>query len=118
MIWDKAAILLILSNPLGKTGDVTNARIIDKMLKALYRRQTDDEQLFNTTKHQNGRGFTGWDAKDLSAIAQHGIMPANLHMVAARLKKYAGQLALIAAELKNEFGRLEQEQEMAAYARM
>lgn len=108
MIWTKENIKTLLeraeADPNGMTGDVSNRYLVYRMLQALYKRQTADEQAAGDTKYHNGMGFTGADAVILSDIAQKSIQYKNLtanqvsKVVAKRLKKYAGQLALVAAE--------------------
>ncbi len=103
MTWAKQDITVILSNPYGRTEGMTNQRIIYRMLQAMLKRQTADEQASHVTKHVNSRGFNGHDAQPLTRIAIQSqklktIDAADLRFVANKLKKYAGQLAEVAAE--------------------
>lgn len=107
MTFDKGGILSILANPDKKTGDKENRYLIYRMLQAMYERQTMDEQASGFTKHWNNVGFNGVDAPLLSEVAERSKQYKNLtvkqaFMVAKRLKKYAGQLAGIAAEKQQQ----------------
>ncbi len=147
MTWTKQDITVILSSPYGRTEGMTNQRIIYRMLQAMLKRQTADEQASHVTKHVNNRGFNGHDAQPLTRIAIQSqklktIDAADLRFVANKLKKYAGQLAEVAAEntpamctscrtavaedhglcencnwakLKSEYSELEREQEAMAF---
>lgn len=70
---------------------------------AIYRRQTEDEKAVGETKHDNGVGFNGADARYLSYCARWAMKTGKLtgrHLEKARkaMMKYAGQLAQIANE--------------------
>lgn len=67
----------------------------------IYDRQTSDEKDQERTKHFNARGFNGMDAEFGTSIAKQILAGRNLspkQISAARkfLRKYAGQLALVA----------------------
>jgi hypothetical protein len=107
MIWSEDKIRAILkdatANPLGTLDRVSYRRLVYRMLQAVYERQTRDEQAVKVTKHVNGRGFNGPDAPILSDIAQKSIRygsltPRQTSLVARKLQKYAGQLALVASD--------------------
>jgi len=73
-------------------------------LVALYHRQTADEQAAGDTRHNNGVGFTGHDAPVLTSIAQWYmdkgfVTPKQGELIRKKIKKYAGQLARIAADM-------------------
>ena len=60
-VWDKEAIHALLD---------TNPKAVGKALLTIYANQTKDEQASEQTKHHNGIGFTGRDAKPMSDIAK------------------------------------------------
>jgi hypothetical protein len=97
MTWTKDDILKRLE------AETPDARLVYRALQALYARQTADEQATLNTSHRNGMGFNGFDAPLLSDIAQKsqrygGLTPKQTALVAKKLRRYAGQLAAIAAE--------------------
>lgn len=70
-------------------------------IKALVRiyqeNQTADEQVSQTTSHDNGIGFTGVDAQFLSSLAQNYLRYGRLSekqmgFVFRKMPKYAGQV--------------------------
>ena len=68
---------------------------------AIWNRQTEDEKNTEETRHHNGVGFNGRDARFLSSIAQQinqGRRLSEKQTVAARkaMVKYTGQLTKIA----------------------
>lgn len=70
---------------------------------AIYKRQTEDEKQSESTDHNNGRGFTGTDAKFGSSLAKKLLAGYTLTIrqeTAARkmMRKYAGQLLKVAKE--------------------
>ena len=81
----------------------TNDKMVLKSLLQLYYRQTRDEQIQESTNHNNNQGFTSSDAKRLTSIAKWAIKtgfltPKTIVLVRKRIMKYAGQLAKIANE--------------------
>jgi hypothetical protein len=73
---------------------------VAKALRALYARQTADEQATEETHHLNRRGFSAGDAKVLTNIAKklerYGSLTTNqTALVRIRLQKYCRQLAAI-----------------------
>ena len=79
----------------------TNDDQVGKMLVKLYNCQTDAEKNGKSTAEANGRGFNKFDAPMLSSLAesykQYGrLTPKQLELARKRIKKYAGQLAMIA----------------------
>lgn len=89
----------------------TDDRAVIRGLKAIYHRQTQDEQNTDSTNHLNGMGFNGRDAAFGSSLAKQIIhweqnpqsrrYPTPLsrsQLIAARkmMRKYAGQLAKVA----------------------
>lgn len=92
--WNKENIIELLQK---------SDQAVMKGLKVIYDRQTSDEQNAERTKYLNGRGFNGLDAEFGSSLAKQVISKNFLtqkQMDAARkmLKRYAGQLALVANE--------------------
>ena len=103
MVWNESAISGVLTNPEGITAGKSNRHIIYRMLQAMYRRQTRDEQLAEATRHVNHVGFNSADARFLSSVAEksqryNGLTPRQAYRVGKTLAKYVGQLADIAAE--------------------
>jgi len=79
----------------------TDDRWLLRGLKAIYERQTEDEQNTDHTNHSNNVGFNAADARKLSPIARHAIekgwiSPRDRHEARTRMLKYSGQLARIA----------------------
>lgn len=56
--------------PLFAAIDAGDAEVISRAVLALYRRQTSDEQATQSTRVQNGRGFTAFDAKQGSYMGK------------------------------------------------
>jgi hypothetical protein len=54
------------------------ARIVGRACVALFRRQTEDEKVMNTAKHNNNRGFTQADARQGSITAKYFIKNGTL----------------------------------------
>ena len=100
---------------------LTNDRWLYRGLVAIYNRQTQDEKSEQSTKHDNGRGFTGADAEIMSSMAQQlikkGFLDPNRTQYATltekqkawlrsgkserfphRITKYARQLMIVASE--------------------
>lgn len=78
----------------------SNPRWAERAVTVLYQRQTEDEQLVQTTVHENGMGFSGIDATILSSFAQQlaqgrRLSPKQLDVCYKRLGKYARQLLQI-----------------------
>jgi hypothetical protein len=107
MVWNREAIETVLKTSLNveganaKTGQHENRYLVYRMLQCVYNRQWADEKAAGQTKHTNGQGFTGSDAKLLSDVAKKSIPYKNLTaaqaaMVAKRLLKYSGQIAKVA----------------------
>lgn len=76
---------------------------VERAILAIYNRQTGDEQSAGDTKHTNGRGFSGADARMGSYWARWILSGRNLsgkHLLKARKMslKYIKQLCEIATE--------------------
>jgi hypothetical protein len=91
----------------------TSDRWLVHGLIAVYQYQTESEKVDQMTKHENGVGFSGCDAKILTSMAEfalkrksNGVPIENvltekqLVIVRRKMLKYAGQLYRI-AENKN-----------------
>ena len=70
-------------------------------LLVIYRSQTKDEQADHSTKWCNRVGFTAYDAKVLSPLAQHlercgWLSPRQMGVVFRKMPHYARQLVDIA----------------------
>jgi hypothetical protein len=81
----------------------TNDLAVMRGVVAIYDRQTRDEQAVGDTRHFNGIGFNGSDAKKGSYYARWLLSGRKLdgrHLANARkiMMKYSGQLARIANE--------------------
>lgn len=57
---------------------------VERSLEVLFARQTADEQLTNSTSHNNSRGFTGIDAEFLSSLAKRVIAQKTAGVPAGR----------------------------------
>lgn len=76
---------------------------VERAILAIYARQTADEQATKTTRHSNGRGFSGADASLGSYYARWILDGKHLngrHLERARTMslKYVGQLLEVAKE--------------------
>lgn len=73
-------------------------KAVVKAIKALYARQTSDEQSEGQTRHHNGRGFNGRDAEFFTSIAKalprynDNMTWKQLRRARAQLRKYWRQL--------------------------
>lgn len=81
----------------------TNPKWLYAGILAIYKRQTSDEQVAESTDHSNGRGFTGADARFGSSLAKKLLAGYTLTVnqtIAARkmMRKYSGQLLKVAKE--------------------
>ena len=84
-----------------KTKLVLEDKWLYRGLLAIYNRQTEEEKLIETTKENNGIGFSGCDAKFLSAMAltvmkYNKLTEKQLKYTRAKMLKYTGQLTRIA----------------------
>ena len=79
----------------------TNDKVLYGALRKLYAQQTADEQKAGETKHHNGVGFNGADARIMSSFAEFlertGFLTPKQKAVARRkLVKYNKQLTRLA----------------------
>lgn len=79
----------------------TNDVVLYRALRKMYAQQTEDEQMDGDTKHNNGVGFNGADAKIMSSFARFlekaGFLTPKQRAVARRkLVKYNRQLTRLA----------------------
>ena len=91
-IHTKKQLVDLLRSQLG-----TSHRQALKALVTIYYRQTEDERVFGETRHPNGRGFRGPDAKILTSLAQQYLAKGTLSVdqmaiLLRRIPVYAGQL--------------------------
>ena len=68
-----------------------------RALKRIYENQTEDEQISEFTKYDNGVGFTGSDSEFLTSLAKQLLMYGNLSDKQTKclfklMPKYARQL--------------------------
>jgi hypothetical protein len=86
----------------------TNDKMIAKSLIELYKKQTQDEQITESTNHTNNQGFTSGDAKRMTSMAKWTMTRNNfltqkqIDWLRPRLIKYSAQLARIANERELE----------------
>src|SRR5437764_9937822 len=59
-VWDRESLIALLN---------TNNYAVERALLTIYARQTADEQETETTSHNNGVGFSGFDAEIFSSFA-------------------------------------------------
>lgn len=81
----------------------TSDYAVERAMRAIFLRQTQEEQVSNTTKVNNGKGFTACDASLGSYYAKWVISERRLtgkHLAKARVMsfKYVRQLSEIAKE--------------------
>ena len=81
----------------------TNDKAVYRAVVAIYRRQTDYEQVCDSTQETNGVGFSAFDAEILSSFAKQlldgkGLSYKQMEIARKRIAKYSGQLASIAEE--------------------
>lgn len=79
----------------------TNDYMLCRGIIAIWNKQTKDEQRIQDTRHYNGVGFNGVDAKFLSSIASQlergkKLSSKQIYCSRKRMLKYAGQLTRIA----------------------
>ncbi len=89
--WTKDAVKALLS---------TNDKAVCKGILRIYEHQTADERATSSTTHDNGVGFSGFDARILSSFAKqllnnHTLTPKQMDVARSRTLKYAGQLLYI-----------------------
>lgn len=82
---------------------MTNDRAVERALIVLFDYQTADEKSTHNTRHENGQGFTAYDAPIMSSMATQVLRnyPLTQKQLAwlrggkklSRIGKYAGQLA-------------------------
>lgn len=70
---------------------------VEKAILCVFRNQTEDEKASHSTKHHNGRGFNGRDARYGTYLAQWLIRGNRLngkHLDSGRkmARRYVGQL--------------------------
>lgn len=90
----------------------TDQKWLERAIQVIYLAQTADERQAGETKHLNGVGFNGCDAKFLSYCAKY--LESNPHLTGTFLEKarklmpkYAGQiLKVIEANPKNKKRRV------------
>lgn len=83
-----------------------NPKAVQRAILAIYRRQTSEEQAYQTTRHSNGVGFGAFDAEFLSSLAQRlergwDLSEKQLAFGRSKIKRYWRQLA----EIANNGGR-------------
>lgn len=89
---------------------MTDDRWLYRGLLAIYDRQTTDEKIAETTRHDNGKGFTGADAQIMTSMAEQlkrrgfltvkqiAYLRGGRNADRARIEKYARQLLKVAEE--------------------
>lgn len=81
----------------------TNDEYVVGSLIALYNMQTADEQMADTTVHQNNLGFNAFDSKVMSDVSKFyltkGFLTAKqIQMIKPKLLKYMRQLDMVGVE--------------------
>ncbi len=76
-------------------------KAVRRGILAIHSLQTDDEQNYRNTVHENGVGFNSYDADFLSSLAEfyktRGFLsPRQLTLGRRGVMKYSGQLTMIA----------------------
>jgi hypothetical protein len=84
----------------------SDVRWMERAVIVLFDRQTDDEQVTDSTVHQNGRGFNGTDSRYLTYVSKYLLKGGRLtgpHVskVGRKLPKYWRQI-LEEIELKQQ----------------
>jgi len=82
---------------------MSSTLMVERSILQLYARQTPKEQDMQHTEELNHKGFNGWDAEFGSSLAEQirrgkKMSPTQLVHARRMLKKYCGQLAIIANE--------------------
>jgi hypothetical protein len=101
-MWTKEYILSILMKANSRVNkDLSHNRVIYRMLLALYAEQTSSEKEYGKTWSKNKVGFNAYDAPYLSKVVKESraiarIPSHRLRTTAFMLRKYAGQLEVIA----------------------
>ena len=80
-------------------------RIAEALVRIFQENQTTDEQVAQTTSHDNGIGFTGCDAQFLSSLAQNYLRYGRLSdkqmgFVYRKMPKYARQVVAMSDSAK------------------
>lgn len=97
-----------------KQGNVWNKESIQKLLdyndkaalralKVVYDNQTASEQEWETTRDNNGIGFTGVDAKIMTSIHKWHVnkgyvSPKQMKVIRRKIRKYWRQVLVVIAE--------------------
>lgn len=79
----------------------TKDEMVRRGLLVIFALQTEDEKNSEHNKHNNGVGFTGFDAELMSSFAHQlkekgYLSPKQLEMTRKKLGKYASQLVRVA----------------------
>lgn len=95
-IWTRTEIEIMLN---------TNDSAVERGIVAVWKRQTQEEQTSETTRHKNGCGFSGWTAKSGTYFANwinSGRHLSGKHMTKARkiCLHHAGQITDIANKVR------------------
>lgn len=84
----------------------SDVRWMERGLIVLFNRQTSDEKVTRSTRHENGRGFNKSDSNYLSYVSKYvlnggRLSGKHLEKVSTKLPKYWGQI-LEEIELKKK----------------
>lgn len=85
----------------------TSDNAVMRGVVAIYKRQTEEEQSYESTREENGIGFSAFDANFLSSIAKqliagYQLSPKQLAISRNKILRYSRQLADIAAEREQQ----------------
>jgi hypothetical protein len=91
-MWDKESIHALLNQ---------NDRAVERAIVAIYRLQTPDEKSAETTVYKNDVGFSAFDAKFMTSLAQQilqgrDLSPRQMFHGRKTIKRYHRQLAELA----------------------
>jgi hypothetical protein len=83
--------------------DQVGTLAVIRALEAIYDRQEADERAGGETRHDNGRGFSKFDAPFLTEMVEknrrwNGLTPKQLEVTRNKIKRYWRQLVEIANE--------------------
>ena len=81
----------------------SNDKAVMRGVVAIYKRQTEEEKCYESTREENGVGFSAFDATFLTSIAKqviagYQLSPKQLAIARNKILRYTRQLAEIAAE--------------------
>lgn len=96
--WNKESIQVLLA---------TNEKALLRAIVKIFENQTTDEQISETTHHDNGIGFTGCDAHILSSFAKQiqkrgFLSPKQMVIAKRKMPKYWKQIQKLIKEKQSQ----------------